>query len=185
MIEAVAGVDPTWVEADIIEVRRSEGADPLRRPHVVVLQERGGACRPIYVGAPEAIALACNLESVEMPRPMTYQLAASLLDATGSQVTDVRITQLAESPFYAVVAVAAPTGRVEVDSRPSDALNLALVSGAPIRVDASLLDNPEATRHTAWEQYPTRSPELVAEVRERQADLLALLAQERRDDREG
>ena len=175
--------ESTWVEAEIIEVRRSEGGDPLRRPHVVVLQERGGTRRfPIYTGEPEAIALACSLESAEMPRPMTYQLAANLLAATQSRVTEVRITKLAESTFYAVVVLHAPTGPAEVDARPSDALNLAVVSGAPIRVATHLLDDPAATRHIAWQQFPTHAPSLVAEVRERQAELFAMLTQKRHDD---
>jgi bifunctional DNase/RNase len=174
--------EPTWVEADIVEIRRSEEGDPLRRPHVVVLQERGGTRRlPIYTGAPEAIALACTLEAVEMPRPMTYQLAANLLGAAKSQVSSVRITRLAESTFYAVVAVEGPGGPAEVDARPSDALNLALVCGAPILIQGALLDDPECTRHTAWEQYPTGAAQLVAEVRERQADLLKLLSEQSKE----
>lgn len=183
-VRAMASTDEsTWVEVEIIEVRRSEGGDPLRRPHVVVLQERGGTRRfPIYTGGSEAIALACGLELAEMPRPMTYQLAANLLAATQSHVTDVRITELAESTFYAVVVVQTPAGAAEVDARPSDALNLAVVSGAPIRVAAGLLDNPAATRRTAWQQFPTRAPELVAEVREYQAEFLASLTQERQDE---
>ena len=185
-VRAMASTDEsTWVEVEIIEVRRSEGGDPPRRTHVVVLQERGGTRRlPIYTGEPEAIALACSVESVEMPRPMTYQLAANLLAATQSQVTDVRITELTESTFYAVVVVHAPTGPMEVDARPSDALNLAVVSDAPIHVAARLLDDPAATRHTAWQQFPTHSPALAAEVRDRHAELLANLTQEHQEERD-
>lgn len=171
-----------WVQAEIVEVRRAEGGDPLRRLHVVVLQERCGIRRlPIYTGAPEAIALACSLEAVEMPRPMTYQLAANLLEATGSRISEVRITRLAESTFYAVVAVKGPSGPAEIDARPSDALNVALVSGVPVLIDSGLLDDRESTCRTAWEHYPTGSSQLVAEVRERQADALRMLAEERQD----
>ena len=134
----------------MIEVCRSEGPDePLRRPHIVVLQERNGTRRvPIYTGSAEAIGLACSLDAVEMPRPMTYQLAANLLAAGGSRLTEVRITRLVEGVFYAVVVIEAPAGVVEVDARPSDALNLALVAGAPVRVDAAVLSNPEVDCHT-------------------------------------
>jgi bifunctional DNase/RNase len=52
---------------------------------------------------------------------------------------------------------------------PAASLNLALVCDAPIRVDAALLDNPETTRHTRWQQFPTSAPDLAAEVRERHA----------------
>jgi len=167
----VSAPEPVWVEMNVTEVRRSDGDDPTRRTHAVVLAEREGARRlPIFIGPAEAVALACTLESLEMPRPMTYQLTANLVKASGSRLSDVRITRLAESTFYAIVTVDGTAGRAEVDSRPSDALNLALVCGVPIRVDAALLDNTEATRHTRWQQFPTSAPELATEVRERHAE---------------
>jgi len=163
--------DPTWVDMAVAEVRRSGGDDPTRRTYAVVLAESGGSRRlPIWVGPAEAVALACNLESLEMPRPMTYQFAANLVAAGGSRLSEVRISRLAESVFYATVVIDGTAGSAEIDARPSDAMNLAIVCGAPIRVDAALLDNPEATRHTRWEEYPTRASELVAEVRELQAE---------------
>ena len=175
-----AAAEPAWVEAEVIEVCRSDGPDdPLRRPHVVVLKERNGPRRlPMYTGSAEAIALACSLEAAEMPRPMTYQLAANLLTAAGAQLTEVRITRLVDGVFYAVVVVRAPGGVVEVDARPSDALNLAVVSGAPVRVDAAVLDDPEVDRHPEWEQFPARVADLAAEERQRKADILARLARE-------
>jgi RNA polymerase sigma factor (sigma-70 family) len=175
-----AAAESAWVDAEVIEVCRSDGPDdPLRRPHIVVLQERNGTRRvPIYTGSTEAIALACSLDAVEMPRPMTYQLAANLVAAAGSRLTEVRITRLVEGVFYAVVVVEAPGGVVEVDARPSDAVNLAVVCGAPVRVDAAVLDNPEVDCHTEWEQYSARWRDLAAEERQRRADTLARLARE-------
>jgi len=65
----------------VAEVRRASADDQTRRLHVIVLKEQGGSRRlPIYTGSAEAIALACSLEAVEMPRPMTYQMADSLHD---------------------------------------------------------------------------------------------------------
>jgi RNA polymerase sigma factor (sigma-70 family) len=176
-----AAAESAWVEAEVIEVCRSDGPDdPLRRPHVVVLRERNGTRRlPIYAGSAEAIALACSLVAVEMPRPMTYQLAANLLAAAGSRLAEVRITRLVEGVFYAVVVVESPGGVVEVDARPSDALNLAVVSGAPVRIDAGVLSNPEVDSHPEWEQYPARLADLAAEERQRRADILARYAEER------
>ncbi len=137
-----AAAEPGWVDAEVIDVCRADGPDdPLRRPHIVVLRERDGTRRlPMYTGATEAVALACSLEATEMPRPMTYQLAANLLTAAGSRLTEVRITRLTEGVFYAVVVVEGPGGVVEVDARPSDALNLAVVSGTPVRVNAAVLE---------------------------------------------
>jgi RNA polymerase sigma factor (sigma-70 family) len=172
-VHSMAGTpESVWVEMNVIEVRRSDGDDPTRRTHAVVLAEREGSRRlPIVIGPAEAVALACTLESLVMPRPMTYQLTANLVKASGSRLSDVRITRLTESTFYAIVTVDGTAGRAEVDSRPSDALNLALVCGVPIRVDAALLDNSEATRRTRWQQFPTSAPELAAEVRERNTEL--------------
>ena len=133
-----------------------------------MLKERDGARQlPIYVGTLEAFAMACTLEADEMPRPMTYQLAASLVAASGARVIEVRINRFADSIFYAVVVVEGTAGVTEVDARPSDALNLALVCDAPIYVDAKVLDDPDAVAHTAWEEFPTRQSELVVEVQER------------------
>ena len=92
--------DPTWTDVEVSEVRRSNGDEPVGPVHAAILQERGGDRRlPVYMGRPEAVALACSLESVEMPRPMTYQLAAALVAATGERVVEVRITRLVERPF--------------------------------------------------------------------------------------
>jgi len=110
-----------------------------------------------------------------MPGPRIYQLAANLLAAAGSRITEVRITRLAEGVFYAVAVVEAPGGAVEVDARPSDAVNLAVRSGAPIRVDAAILDDPVVDSHPEWEQYPVRLADLAAEERQRRADPQARL----------
>lgn len=171
--------DPSWIAVRVAEIRRSQGEDRTRRLHVVVLKELDGARQlPIYLAAPEATAMACTLEAVEMPRPMTYQFAASLTEAVGSRVLDVRITRLTPPTFYAVVRVEGSAGTVEVDARPSDALNLALVVGAPIFVDRSIFEHQGPFIHsvwpTAWETFPTSSAGIVAEVRDHQAEMRVL-----------
>ena len=139
----------TWVEVKVAEVRRAEGEDPTSRVHAVVLEEVGGDRRlPIYIGAPRGVALACSLEAVETPRPMTYQFAADLAHAGGSAVTEVRVTRLTEYTFYAAVAVEGPAGPAEVDARPSDALNLALVAGAGGAWTPAVFDYPTCTATT-------------------------------------
>ncbi len=153
-----------WVEVSVAAVRRAEGDDPVARKHVMVLEAAGGHGRlPIWVGTAEATALALTLEAVETPRPLTYQMAASLLEATGSRAVEARITGLTDGVFYAVVVVDGPGGRREVDARPSDAVTLAAVAGAPIRVDARLLADVAAADSPDWESYPTGAAELAAE----------------------
>jgi len=128
-----------WAEVQVSEVRRSQHEDPWRREYVMVLAERDGdRTLPIWIGTAEATVLALMLESVETPRPFPYKLATGLVEAAGSRITEVRITRLLDSIFYASVVVQGPDGPREVDARPSDAVNLAVVSGAPIRLNTSL-----------------------------------------------
>lgn len=159
----------TPVDMRVREVRRSPdaGGGPLARRHVIVLEEVGGERRlPIWVGPVEATALALDLEDVTMPRPQTYRFAASLLAATGARIEEVRITRLHEGTFYAVVVVGEGAERPEVDARPSDALNLAVVTGAPVRVDTAVLDEAAAAadRH-GWQDYEVAGAVIAAEVR--------------------
>jgi RNA polymerase sigma factor (sigma-70 family) len=131
--------EAAWTEVVIRGVSRTEHDDIARREYIMVLAERDGdRMLPIWIGPAEASVLALALESVETPRPFPYKLAAGLVEAAGSRVTGVRITRLTDSVFYAVVEVAGPAGQREVDARPSDAVNLAVVTGAPIRVNSEL-----------------------------------------------
>lgn len=122
--------------------------------------------------------MACTLEAVEMPRPMTYQFAATLTEATGSDILDVRITRLTPPTFYAAVRVEGPAGTVEVDARPSDALNLALVTGAPIFVDHTIFEHQGSFLRPQWRTackgFPTGAPAIVAEIRDRQTEAMSL-----------
>ncbi len=158
---------PAWVDVFAAEVRRNDSADPARQAHVVILAEHSGSRQlPIWIGPAEAIALALCLESQETPRPLTYQMAARLLEASGSHVTEVRITRLTDETFYAAIIVDGPAGSREVDARPSDAVNLALVAGAPIRADNTLLDNPGAAGRPEWRGYTTSAPDIARQATE-------------------
>jgi len=159
---------PEWVDVSVAAVGAEESGDVMTRKHIMVLEAAGGRGRlPIWVGPAEAGALALTLEAVEMPRPLTYQMAAGLLEAAGSRAVEARITGLTDGTFYAVVVVDGPAGLREVDARPSDAVTLAAVTGTPIRVDARLLADPDVTRRTGWESFPSGAAELAAETKER------------------
>ncbi|HEV2374027.1 MAG TPA: bifunctional nuclease domain-containing protein [Streptosporangiaceae bacterium] len=128
-----------WVDVMVSGIRMSQDGDEWQRCYVMALAERGGERElPIWIGPAEAIAMAMSLESAETPRPFTHKLAASLVGAAGARVAEVRITRLAAEVFYALVVVDGTAGRQEVDARPSDAVNLALATGAPIQVEAGL-----------------------------------------------
>ena len=171
-----------WIAARIAEVRRSDEPESdayaqrrglaSERLHVVVLQEQDGARQlPIWIGPFEAAALAVAMESVETPRPMSYQLMSNLVAATGGKVRDVRVTRLAEGTFYAEVLIGGAAGNQEVDARPSDALNLALVAGCPIWVDEAVLEEPWASRYDEWSRYPESSTDIAADVRRQQTKM--------------
>jgi RNA polymerase sigma factor (sigma-70 family) len=128
-----------WVEVSVSGIRSSQDEEEWQRRYGMVLAERGGDRELlICIGPAEAIVMAMSLESAETPRPFTHKLAASLVGAAGAHVTEVRITRIASEVFYALVVVDGPAGRREVDARPSDAVNLALATAAPIRVEAGL-----------------------------------------------
>jgi RNA polymerase sigma factor (sigma-70 family) len=171
-VMAATASAPEWVDVTPIGVRRGEGEDPDERKYVMLLEAADGRGRlPIWIGPAEGTALALTLQAVETPRPMTYQLAASLLTAAGGRAVETRITRLADCVFYAVVIVDGPEGRREVDARPSDAVTLAAVMDAPIRAEASLFTDPPLgqTGGFDWESFPTDAADLAAEARERLA----------------
>jgi bifunctional DNase/RNase/predicted DNA-binding protein (UPF0251 family) len=128
--------------------------------HVVVL-DAGGHELPIWIGAPEAVTLVQVLEQVELPRPGTSHFAQSLLAASGARVDRVVITRLVDDVFYASVELG---GGSAVDARPSDALALAAVAGAPIFVDPSVL---EAATRGVPPEHDADAKAIAAEERER------------------
>ena len=126
------------VELDVFDVHlRSKTTEEGREVTnaVILLRERDGSrVLPIWVGEPEATGIALELEGYQPARPMTYHFAAKLLEASGVHVESVRISKLVKDTFFATVSVkgSGRGGSVDVDARPSDAINLALRTSAPI-----------------------------------------------------
>ncbi len=158
-----------WIDVSVSEIRRSHGDNEDEWQFVMVLAERDGArTLPIWIGPAEAICLAMELQSAETPRPFTYKLAAGLVGAAGAKVAEVRITRLIEEVFYASVLVDGPAGRREVDSRPSDAVNLALAAGAPVKVEAGLLRAEQALAQAGGlASLSVATAEIAAEAQQR------------------
>jgi RNA polymerase sigma factor (sigma-70 family) len=139
---APAGTElaPTWVDVEVTEIRQASCDE--HGSHIMIISEtEGGRRLPIWIGPAEAVALAMTLESTETPRPLSYQLAASLVTAADAQIAEVRITRLKPPVFYASVLVNSAAGTHEVDARPSDAVTLALTAGAPIKMDNALFES--------------------------------------------
>lgn len=127
------------VEMRVRDVRRDRSPASGEFVHVALLESANdGGVLPIWMGEFEATALALSLEDVAPPRPMAYAFAAGLLGASGARLRQVRITRLQDTTFYAEAVVEGSAGVATMDARPSDALNLALMTGAAIRVDAPI-----------------------------------------------
>ncbi|MFQ6608141.1 MAG: bifunctional nuclease domain-containing protein [Fidelibacterota bacterium] len=116
---------------------------PPSKGYAVVLQEIGGANRrlPVIVGSFEAQSIALALENVDTPRPMTHDLVCSILIETNAGLSAVSITDLSDGTFFAEMKInSKSTGERTVDSRPSDAIAVALRLDAPIFVAESVMD---------------------------------------------
>jgi len=115
--------------------------DPVTGLPVVVLADRAGhTVVPIAIGMAEATAIAAELDGIEMERPMTHHLLATLLERMGARVIRIEVCDFADGTFRAAVHVDAGGTELVQDARPSDALALALRTGAPIAVSARVVD---------------------------------------------
>ena len=103
-----------------------------KQPIVLLKTADGNRFLPIWIGHPEAAAILMKLQSQAPPRPMTHDLVTDLLEQLGAQVIRITVTELRENTFYAQITVQADGQEIEVDSRPSDAIALAIRAEAPI-----------------------------------------------------
>ncbi|MGD0082714.1 MAG: bifunctional nuclease family protein [Acidimicrobiales bacterium] len=127
----------------MVEVRLSRvRVDLQSSTPVVLLEETEGSHRslPIFIGPPEAAAIALALQGVELPRPMTHDLMNLILDALGARLTRVVVTELRDSTFYAELQLRAGDRNLTVSCRPSDGIALAARTHSPLYVADELMD---------------------------------------------
>ena len=103
-----------------------------KQPIVLLKTADGNRFLPIWIGHPEAAAILMKLQGASTPRPMTHDLVADMLEQLDAQVIRITVTELKESTFYASITVQQNGSEVEIDSRPSDAIALAVRAEAPI-----------------------------------------------------
>ena len=124
--------------------------DPVTNTPIVILKDVGGeTVLPIWVGVYEAHAIQLEMEKVSTPRPMTHDLIKNVLTGLETQVHKVVVTELREDTFYAVIWLERGGEVISVDSRPSDALALALRVDCPIFVDDLVLKNSKLAASSA------------------------------------
>jgi len=125
-----------WVEMKV----RGLALDPLSNMPIIILRdEEDKRSLPIWVGIFEANAIALELEKITTPRPMTHDLIKNILEALDARVLKVAVNDLRDNTFFAVIHMQLGESELTVDSRPSDAIALALRVGAPIFVEEDVV----------------------------------------------
>jgi bifunctional DNase/RNase len=103
-----------------------------KQPIVLLKTVDGNKFRPIWIGHPEAASILMKLQGAGTPRPMTHDLLCDILGELDVKCTQVSVTELRENTFFASITLSGAGRELEIDSRPSDALALAVRAGAPI-----------------------------------------------------
>ena len=116
---------------------------PTNQPIVLLRERNGERYLPIWIGAAEATAIAYAQQGVEPPRPLTHDLLKEVIETTGHRVTQVRIVELRDKVFYAILVI---DGTTEISARPSDAIALALRTEAGVALTPEEDDEVEKFR---------------------------------------
>jgi bifunctional DNase/RNase len=153
-----------WLEMKVKQL----ALDPLSNmPMIVLRDEEEKRSLPIWVGLAEANAIALELEKIPTARPMTHDLIRNILESVGARVSKVVVNDLKENTFYAVIHLRLGANDLTVDSRPSDAIALALRVDAPIYVDEEVLNKAESVEvKVAKEPDSTGKPDDPARIKE-------------------
>src|SRR4030042_1557945 len=125
--------------------------DPRSNMYIMLLKEiNGNGTLPIWIGKPEADSIALALGKVETPRPLTHDLIKNITDSLKSRITKIIVTEIQDNTYYALVCLNDGKKETFVDSRPSDAVAVALRANAPIFVEDSILVQKSADELEEW-----------------------------------
>ena len=126
---------------NLVEVKRISYYPPSKGYAVLLQEKEGTRSLPIIVGSTEAQAIALYLEGVDMPRPMTHDLLINVLESLESEINRVSIARMDNGTFFAEIEVTnVQVGEIVIDSRPSDAIAIALRTLTPIYVSDAVMD---------------------------------------------
>lgn len=119
--------------------------DPINNMPMIILKDvEGKNVLPIWVGVFEANAIALQIEKITTPRPMTHDLLKNILAKMNAKVDKIAITELKNNTYYALIFLNVDGREVTIDSRPSDAIALALRTSSPIFVEQSVIEQAKS-----------------------------------------
>lgn len=125
--------------------------DPRSNMYILLLKEIDGTSTlPIWIGKPEADSIALALGRVITPRPLTHDLVKNLIQCFSLKVTRIVVTDIIDNTYYAFIYITDGKSETPVDSRPSDAVAVALRTNAPIFVDDSILEKKSQDELEEW-----------------------------------
>jgi bifunctional DNase/RNase len=133
-----------------------------KQPIVLLKVEGKNRFLPIWIGHPEAAAILMKLQKAELPRPMTHDLLANAIERLSASVSAIIVTELRDNTFYAVIQLDVSGEKLRLDSRPSDAIALAVRTDSPIYVSTELL----SANGIEFEQEIEDVEEIVKEFRQ-------------------
>jgi bifunctional DNase/RNase len=137
---------------------------PTNQPIVLLRERDGDRFLPIWIGAVEATAIAFALQGIVTPRPMTHDLLKNIIEQLNVRVERIVITELKDSTFYAVIELVQNGSRIEVSSRPSDAIALAVRANVPIFGSEEVLDEAAILIRDDEEQEVEKFREFLDQV---------------------
>ncbi|MBA2693072.1 MAG: bifunctional nuclease family protein [Rubrobacter sp.] len=123
-------------------------------PIVILKVEDENRYLPIWIGQPEARSILMKLQNQEFSRPLTHDLAVNLVSELGGNMEKITVTELRDSTFFATISVDIGGRKVDVDSRPSDAIALAVRSGAEIFASDEVIEEAGVVFEEAMEDAP-------------------------------
>jgi bifunctional DNase/RNase len=118
--------------------------DPMSNSPIMLLKEaEGERILPIWIGILEATSIAAKLENIQFPRPLTHDLMKNILDYLGVRIPKIEIVDLRDNTYYATITLDVDGNTIEIDARPSDAVAIALRTGAEIFVHKHVLEKSQ------------------------------------------
>jgi bifunctional DNase/RNase len=132
-----------------------------KQPIVLLKTADGNRFLPIWIGHPEAAAILMKLQNASSPRPLTHDLMTDMLAQLDAQILRVTVTELRDNTFYAAITLLQDGAEIEIDSRPSDAIALAVRTEAPIFADDSVIEESAIE----FEGEEVNEEEIVSEFR--------------------